>query len=78
MLLAETVATVHAVFSKQMLLPARWNDVAFAGTDTRIVHVLSAVAISFLLSCFSGLLLDVHKQTIASVMFLITFTALML
>ena len=77
-LLVETVATAHAIFSKQMLWPARWNDVAIAGGDKIVLRVvLLAVAVSFLLlSCFSGPLLDVYKQT--SVMFLITLTALIL
>ena len=43
--LAEMVAT--AVFSKQMLLPARWSDVAVAGGETIVQRVVLSAADSF-------------------------------
>ena len=49
-----------AVFSKQMLLPARWSDVAVAGGETTVLRVVFSAVDSFL-SCFAGPLSTVHK-----------------
>ena len=57
--LAETVAT--AVFSKQILLPARWSDFAVASGDTTVLIVVLLTVAFYLLSCFSGELSAVHK-----------------
>ena len=65
--LAEMVAT--AVFSKQMLLPARWSDVA--GGDTIVLRVVFSAVGSFLF-----LWTTISTQT--SVMLSMTLTALVL